>query len=453
VVEVLLARNASPKLKDCNGKTALHLSARFANDEVTRLLLSAGAKINAQTRKSKFTPIHYACKYNKLETAILLIESGANVLLLDAENKNALQYVEDKEDRTMLSNLFELLLKERDQDDLEAFSTSANVEEEDLEPFYANHKLQEGESKDGAGSLSPLTYFSESYREYGDTFGSMDEDERSSSLATQISNRLPFPLHSPKSPKKASSSPSSPLGKAFGGEREERRKKVAAEEKKAKDAEQEEQVEYGASELQYAPFCVVIKEAVEPLAKAKRSTSPIRIEKRENIVHFDDKFSAVSRSTPARSPPRSAATGGDVGGESGTTASSYVSKSMTSIRPHSPIIRQAFGRENGGGTPRSRRPVTLTAAKDFTFAPSPISSPSKTDQFANWIKELSLSDYLERFIDEGFRLISDFDGLKREDLSTLFPFLKMGDLLRLAKNIQQREDVKQINEELARQYK
>jgi len=100
------------------------------------------------------------------------------------------------------------------------------------------------------------------------------------------------------------------------------------------------------------------------------------------------------------------------------------------LRPHSPISRQS---ERGLGTPRSKI-VTLTPASKFSLDASSITK-STSEHFKQWLEDLALLDYYDLFIAEGFRMPADFNDLTREDMSGLFPFLKMGDLLRLSKHI------------------
>ena len=52
-----------------------------------------------------------------------------------------------------------------------------------------------------------------------------------------------------------------------------------------------------------------------------------------------------------------------------------------------------------------------------------------------WLKDLHLHVYYEHFDDLGFRLLTDFNELSLEDCKEYFPFLKIGDAVRLSKAI------------------
>ncbi len=61
VTEYLIAKGANVKLRTKYGETALHLAAFRLNAKAVRLLLDAGAEINAQIyTSSKGTPLEYA---------------------------------------------------------------------------------------------------------------------------------------------------------------------------------------------------------------------------------------------------------------------------------------------------------------------------------------------------------------------------------------------------------
>ena len=52
-----------------------------------------------------------------------------------------------------------------------------------------------------------------------------------------------------------------------------------------------------------------------------------------------------------------------------------------------------------------------------------------------WLKDLHLHAYYQHFDDLGFRLLTDFNELSLNDCKEYFPFLKMGDAVRLSKAI------------------
>ena len=52
-----------------------------------------------------------------------------------------------------------------------------------------------------------------------------------------------------------------------------------------------------------------------------------------------------------------------------------------------------------------------------------------------WLKDLHLHNYYQNFDDLGFRLLSDFNELSLDDCKEYFPFLKIGDAVRMSKAI------------------
>ena len=83
---LLLDRGIDMEATDIYGKTALHVAAKYNTTECGELLLQRGAKISSWTTDSsgESTPLHYACLSASHETALLLVEWGAD---LDIRNK------------------------------------------------------------------------------------------------------------------------------------------------------------------------------------------------------------------------------------------------------------------------------------------------------------------------------------------------------------------------------
>ncbi|KAF2137373.1 uncharacterized protein K452DRAFT_204832, partial [Aplosporella prunicola CBS 121167] len=79
-----LRKAADPKLKDSRGRTALHMAASESNSHAIKLLINAGADVNARTSKETGmeAPIHLAM-FAKDPVVCYLLELGASV---DARN-------------------------------------------------------------------------------------------------------------------------------------------------------------------------------------------------------------------------------------------------------------------------------------------------------------------------------------------------------------------------------
>jgi ankyrin repeat protein len=80
-VEALLARNRGlARSFSPDGFTPLHLAAFFRHDRVGRLLVAAGADVNAESRNEmRVQPLHSAAAAGNRELALALIDAGADV--------------------------------------------------------------------------------------------------------------------------------------------------------------------------------------------------------------------------------------------------------------------------------------------------------------------------------------------------------------------------------------
>ena len=75
------------------GWTALHCASMHNRTDVIKHLLLEGANVNRQTRYNKDTPLHWAARLNnKTEAARILIENGADINLINDDNKTPLDY-------------------------------------------------------------------------------------------------------------------------------------------------------------------------------------------------------------------------------------------------------------------------------------------------------------------------------------------------------------------------
>jgi ankyrin repeat protein len=60
MVELLISKGADIATKDTSSKTPLHIIARTDNLEIARMLIEAGADVNAHDSNPGFTPLDYA---------------------------------------------------------------------------------------------------------------------------------------------------------------------------------------------------------------------------------------------------------------------------------------------------------------------------------------------------------------------------------------------------------
>ena len=77
LVQFLLNRGADPNAVDYGDITPLHIAAECGHLNITKILIKHGAKVNAETRISKFTPLHKAVQQNWEDIIEILIQNGA----------------------------------------------------------------------------------------------------------------------------------------------------------------------------------------------------------------------------------------------------------------------------------------------------------------------------------------------------------------------------------------
>ena len=75
------ANATSPSMPQDYHRTPLHVAARWGREEVVRLLLAAGATVDAKEKEGGLTPLMGAAADGKLRCVQLLLDAGADPLL------------------------------------------------------------------------------------------------------------------------------------------------------------------------------------------------------------------------------------------------------------------------------------------------------------------------------------------------------------------------------------
>jgi ankyrin repeat protein len=78
-LRVLLRQGADVNEVQGDGMTALHWAASRGNLAATRMLVSAGARLDPVTRNGNYTPLHLAAQNGRAEAVKALLAAGANV--------------------------------------------------------------------------------------------------------------------------------------------------------------------------------------------------------------------------------------------------------------------------------------------------------------------------------------------------------------------------------------
>jgi ankyrin repeat protein len=74
-----LAAGADPSEFDSDGETALTVCGRYGNAEMAKVLLDAGAKVDACGTPYMSTPLCFAAIKNDIELAKVLLDAGADI--------------------------------------------------------------------------------------------------------------------------------------------------------------------------------------------------------------------------------------------------------------------------------------------------------------------------------------------------------------------------------------
>ena len=102
-VKILLAHHANTAIRNTYSMTPLHAAAETGNAEVVKMLLSAGADVNAEQlafslpcgsgeedTPQRNTPLHFAAASGNPETIKLLLDDGAKIEAVNAKGNTPL---------------------------------------------------------------------------------------------------------------------------------------------------------------------------------------------------------------------------------------------------------------------------------------------------------------------------------------------------------------------------
>jgi ankyrin repeat protein len=98
---ITLGANVDWQDEDNSNQTPLHKAAMKGNEEITRMLIDAGADVNVQNRNGE-TPLHWAARYRKVEIARMLIDAGARKDILNYRDRLPYDLTTNQELKNML---------------------------------------------------------------------------------------------------------------------------------------------------------------------------------------------------------------------------------------------------------------------------------------------------------------------------------------------------------------
>lgn len=109
--KMLIQRGANVNFQDSTRCISpLHASAASGHTTTVLALLEAGAHIDA-VDKENCTPLHHACHYDKIETALSLLNSGSNAYVKNIYGKTCFDMIRDENTRAELDNVASGLIK------------------------------------------------------------------------------------------------------------------------------------------------------------------------------------------------------------------------------------------------------------------------------------------------------------------------------------------------------
>jgi len=109
----LLAKSIAPlRMKDTQGSLPIHRAASIGSTTLVNLYMfpsstqKSASPINASDRFG-MTPLHHACAEGHVETALLLVELGADTDRIDREGNTPLQCAPDDKTKDVLRRAFD----------------------------------------------------------------------------------------------------------------------------------------------------------------------------------------------------------------------------------------------------------------------------------------------------------------------------------------------------------
>ncbi|MBC7896750.1 MAG: ankyrin repeat domain-containing protein, partial [Cytophagaceae bacterium] len=78
-VRLLIKQGADVNAAQGDGMTALHWAAALGDADLAKMLVFAGARVEAATRNGNYTPLHLAARSGRVAAVRALVDVGANV--------------------------------------------------------------------------------------------------------------------------------------------------------------------------------------------------------------------------------------------------------------------------------------------------------------------------------------------------------------------------------------
>ena len=109
LLEILLQRQPNVNLSDDNGEAPIHIAAGNGNERIVRLLLAAGADVNAAKLVSGHTALHIAAEAGHLKILRILVDAGADVNAELSGGETPLHLAAEKGHDDIVKMLYDLM--------------------------------------------------------------------------------------------------------------------------------------------------------------------------------------------------------------------------------------------------------------------------------------------------------------------------------------------------------
>ena len=106
-IDDYISQGGDVNIMNTEGETLLMFAADYGHTEICRMLIAAGAKVDAQSEYEEITALMIAATCGFDDVCEILIDAGANINLYDFRNRTAFYYANKNNHTTLCKYLAE----------------------------------------------------------------------------------------------------------------------------------------------------------------------------------------------------------------------------------------------------------------------------------------------------------------------------------------------------------